>query len=175
MHCHTEIATFYGMATPPTSYGGYGGNANEKPKYAFEYPMGWKTGIAGIPMVFLRTTLLPDTINKVEKGTQGIDGRVYNPRNKQEQVFVITLSRAGEDANFALRDIDSTFAGFAGADYGLQVCLCAHACASHHARTTQDALTVATNRRSGTRTKDGQEYFDVEIDSPVRGGAACTT
>lgn len=40
-----EIATFYGMATPPTSYGGYGGNANEKPKYAFEYPMGWKTGM----------------------------------------------------------------------------------------------------------------------------------
>ncbi len=64
-----------------------------------------------------------DTINKVEKGTQGIDGRVYNPRNKQEQVFVITLSRLGEDANFALRDIDSTFAGFAGADYDLQVCL----------------------------------------------------
>lgn len=64
----------------------------------------------------------PDTINKVQKGTQGIDGRVYNPRNKQEQVFVITLSRAGEDANFTLRDIDSTFAGFAGADYDLQVC-----------------------------------------------------
>lgn len=27
---------------------------------------------------------------------------------------------------------------------------------------------MATNRSSGTRTKDGQQYFDVEIDSPVR-------
>lgn len=34
-----------GMATPPTSYGGYGGNANEKPKYTFEYPAGWKTEV----------------------------------------------------------------------------------------------------------------------------------
>jgi hypothetical protein len=34
-----------GMATPPTSYGGYGGNANEKPKYTFEYPAGWKSEV----------------------------------------------------------------------------------------------------------------------------------
>jgi hypothetical protein len=27
-----DYATFFGMATPPTSYGGYGGNANETPK-----------------------------------------------------------------------------------------------------------------------------------------------
>lgn len=75
-----------------------------------------------LPYAGVHTRRCPtDTINKVEKGTQGIDGRVYNPRNKQEQVFVITLSRLGEDANFALRDIDSTFAGFAGADYDLQV------------------------------------------------------
>jgi len=33
------------MATPPTSYGGYGGNANEKPKYSFEYPTGWKSEV----------------------------------------------------------------------------------------------------------------------------------
>lgn len=33
----------------------------------------------------------------------------------------------------------------------------------------QDALTVATNRTSGSRTKDGQQFFEVEIDSPVRG------
>lgn len=33
------------MATPPTSYGGYGGNANEKPKYQFEYPTGWKSEV----------------------------------------------------------------------------------------------------------------------------------
>jgi hypothetical protein len=40
-----EYQTLLGMATPPTSYGGYGGNANEKPKYSFEYPTGWKTEV----------------------------------------------------------------------------------------------------------------------------------
>jgi hypothetical protein len=29
-----EYAKFVGFATPPTSYGGYGGNANELPKWA---------------------------------------------------------------------------------------------------------------------------------------------
>jgi len=38
-----EFKVFYGMASPPTSYGGYGGNANEKPKYTFEYPKSWKS------------------------------------------------------------------------------------------------------------------------------------
>ena len=38
-----DYTIFYGMASPPTSYGGYGGNANEKPKYTFEYPAGWKS------------------------------------------------------------------------------------------------------------------------------------
>lgn len=50
------------MASPPTSYGGYGGNAKEDAKYTFEYPAGWKSAAP----------------NKVEKGTQGIDCRVYN-------------------------------------------------------------------------------------------------
>ena len=35
-------------------------------RYYFEYPTGWKT----------------DVINKTQKGTQGIDCRIYNPRNK---------------------------------------------------------------------------------------------
>ena len=76
-----EYTIFYGTATPPTSYGGYGGNAAEDAKYTFEYPTGWKSAAP----------------NKVEKGTQGIDCRVFNPRNKNEQVFVITFGRAGED------------------------------------------------------------------------------
>lgn len=42
VHSAGEYAKLLGMATPPTSYGGYGGNANEKPKYTFEYPAGWK-------------------------------------------------------------------------------------------------------------------------------------
>lgn len=40
-----EYATFLGYATPPTSYGGYGGNAKEAPRYTFEYPAGWKEEI----------------------------------------------------------------------------------------------------------------------------------
>lgn len=59
-----EYETFYGTATPPTSYGGYGGNADEESKYKFEYPAGWKIAAP----------------NKVEKGTQGIDCRVFNVR-----------------------------------------------------------------------------------------------
>lgn len=53
-HASAEYDKFIGYATPPTSYGGYGGNANEPPKYTFEYPAGWKQ----------------EQPNKVEKGTQ---------------------------------------------------------------------------------------------------------
>lgn len=37
-----DLTTLYGMATPPTSYGGYGGNSKEDPKYKFDYPDTWK-------------------------------------------------------------------------------------------------------------------------------------
>lgn len=37
-----ELTTLYGLATPPTSYGGYGGNVKESPKYKFDYPDTWK-------------------------------------------------------------------------------------------------------------------------------------
>ncbi|KIZ00295.1 Thylakoid lumenal protein [Monoraphidium neglectum] len=101
----SEYKTFLGLASPPTSYGGYGGNANEEPKYSFEYPPEWKSEVP----------------SKVEKGTQGVDGRVVNPKGKDQRAFVITLGRAGEDnKSFRLTDLDSTFAGFAGADYYLQ-------------------------------------------------------
>jgi hypothetical protein len=60
--CPADYEVFYGTASPPTSYGGYGGNAQEDAKYSFEYPTGWKSAQP----------------NKVEKGTQGIDCRVYN-------------------------------------------------------------------------------------------------
>ena len=44
-----------------------------------------------------------------------------------QQVFVITFSRAGEDnKSFKVTDIENTFAGFAGADYDLQVGLLGH-------------------------------------------------
>lgn len=41
----------YGNATPPTSYGGFGGNSKDKPKYKFEYPANWQK----------------KTVNKVQK------------------------------------------------------------------------------------------------------------
>lgn len=63
-HLFADYEVFYGTASPPTSYGGYGGNAKEAAKYTFEYPAGWKSAAP----------------NKVEKGTQGIDCRVYNVR-----------------------------------------------------------------------------------------------
>jgi len=140
--CSAEYETFFGTATPPTSYGGYGGNAEEDAKYTFEYPAGWK----------------PAVPNKVEKGTQGIDCRVSNvcgclfavvalsggvsyhrshennqlifitrllwlqPKNKNQKITVVTFGRAGEDnKSFRLANIETTIAGFAGADYDLCV------------------------------------------------------
>ncbi|GMH40395.1 hypothetical protein BSKO_08299 [Bryopsis sp. KO-2023] len=130
----TEFSTFYGLATPPTSYGGYGGNAIEDPKYSFVYPSAWKSA----------------AINKVQKGTQGIDCRVFNPRSKEMNAFVIALSRAGEDdKSFQLNDVDSTFQGFAAADYDIQ-----------------DAVVSAINTTKNEREKGGRKFFDYDIDSP---------
>lgn len=42
------------------------------------------------------------------------------PRNKAQQITVVTFGRAGEDnKSFRLTDIDTTIAGFAGADYDM--------------------------------------------------------
>jgi hypothetical protein len=38
----TELSTYYGQATPPTSYGGFGGNSKDPPRYKFDYPASWK-------------------------------------------------------------------------------------------------------------------------------------
>ena len=76
--------------------------------------------------------------------------RAAQPRKKREEVFVITFGRAGEDnKSFKLTDIESTFAGFAGADYDMQ-----------------DALGAATEQVLGQREVGGQTYYDVQIDSP---------
>ncbi|EFN59699.1 hypothetical protein CHLNCDRAFT_49502 [Chlorella variabilis] len=132
-----EVETFYGLATPPTSYGGYGGTSQsrqEDAKYIFQYPAGWKSEI----------------INKRDKGTQGVDCRIYNPANKLQQVFVITLGRAGEDnRSFRITNVDATLEGFAGADYDML-----------------DALGDAVMRKDEFREVDGQQYFDVEFASP---------
>lgn len=89
------------MDRPPTSYGGYGGNdPNELPKYQFDYPKTWQSVVP----------------NKVEKGTQGIDCRIIDPKNKGHRIFVITLGRAGEDrASFQLRSVAAWMRGKRGA------------------------------------------------------------
>lgn len=74
------------------------------------------------------------------------------PMYAELRAFVITLGRAGEDGKtFILRDTESTFAGFAGADYNLQ-----------------DALTSATDIVKSKRTVDGVDFYDYDIDSPGR-------
>ncbi len=67
-----QYEAFFGTAAPPTSYGGYGGNAEEDAKYTFEYPAGWK----------------PSVPNKTEKGTQGIDCRITNVRAVMSAITV---------------------------------------------------------------------------------------
>lgn len=100
-----ESKVLYGMASPPTSYGGYGGNAKEAAKYTYEYPTAWKI----------------ETVGKQEKGMVGIDSRVRNPKVKLETAFTVTFGRAGEDnKRFKLGSVEQTLAGFAGADYQLQ-------------------------------------------------------
>lgn len=129
------LETYYGKATPPTSYGGYGGNADETPKYRFDYPENWTF----------------QSVNKVQKGTQGIDARVSNPRNRNMAAFVIVLGRAGEDdKSYKVTDVEGTFQGFAGADYDIQ-----------------DAVMSATKTSKMEREIDGQQYFDYQVDSPI--------
>eukprot|EP00466_Bigelowiella_natans_P002204 jgi/Bigna1/91227/estExt_fgenesh1_pg.C_930046 len=128
-----ETSIFYGTAFPPGTYGGYDPDAKNKAVYTFEFPAGWKT----------------DPPSKVEKGTKGIDGRVFNPSvaKKGQQAFVIVLSRAGEDnKSFKLKDTESTFSGFVIADPDLQV-----------------ALENADEVKQSSRTVGGLDFFDYEI------------
>eukprot|EP00873_Tetraselmis_striata_P015948 jgi/Tetstr1/436212/TSEL_025057.t1 len=101
----SELTLYKGVASPPTSYGGYGGNAEESFKYSVMVPSSWKS----------------EVINKTEKGTQGVDCKFTNPKVKGMKVFVIALGRAGEDAKaFKITDVEGTFESFAGADYDIQ-------------------------------------------------------
>jgi len=132
----TDLVLFQGTASPPTSYGGYGGNASEDFKYQFLVPDNWK----------------PQVINKVEKGTQGIDCKFLNPDVKGMKVFVISLGRAGEDAkSFKITNVEATFEGFAGADYNIQ-----------------DALATADDITTTTREGEAKEvYYEYDINSPI--------
>eukprot|EP00798_Chlamydomonas_sp_ICE-L_P017383 gene17383-23686_t len=136
---------FIGLASPPSIYGG-SSTGYESPKYTFEYPKeGWKVA----------------TISKVEKGMQGIDSRVENKSIKSQSAFVVTLGRAGEDGkNFVLRDLESTFAGFAGADYNLQGC-------ARPDYNWQDSLIEAIDITTSNFTDEttGDIFYVYDIDS----------
>ena len=121
-------------------------------RYSFEVPNGWKNETVGkvgeratsCLSLQVMTGLTQLTSLQVEKGMQGIDTRVTNPKGKgacalqcrastgapvltlqlcaaAQQAFVVTFGRAGEDnKKFKLGDADLTLQGFAGADYDLQ-------------------------------------------------------
>ena len=58
-------------------------------------------------------------INKVQKGTQGVDSRFISPNNRDEQCFAITLARSplvfAASICISLGDVaDANFLGFRG-------------------------------------------------------------
>ena len=132
-------------------------------RYSFEVPNGWKNEVVGkvcttgVTCTLWSLWLSTPPAPQVEKGMQGIDTRVTNPKGKGahefihpasapaspravltcwvgcagQQAFVVTFGRAGEDnKKFKLGDADLTLQGFAGADYDLQV-WCLSMCSSH--------------------------------------------
>ena len=119
---------YFGEATTSSSYGGYGGNENnfDKFKYYYEIPEGW----------------VPDTVNKVEKSTNGTDSRWVNPKNKDQKVYCVTLTgynKLKEDRTGILGDL-------ALSDYNLQ-----------------DALTGADSTIVNEREENGQTYVDFDL------------
>lgn len=123
--------TYYGTAASASSYGGYGGNANKKDsaEYIFDVPQGWKER----------------QISKVEKGTNGTDAEFYNPRRKDEKVYLTYLSGFRK-----LGPRDNVLNNLALSDVNLQ-----------------DILGSAEEVKSDDLVQNGQLYYVFEIDSPV--------
>lgn len=84
-------------------------------------------------------------ISKVEKGTNGTDAEFYNPRKKDEKVYLTYLSGFRK-----LGPRDNVLNNLALSDVNLQ-----------------DILGSAEAVRSDNLTQDGQLYYVFEIDSPV--------
>ena len=140
-----ELETFWGAANPPATYGGTSRTAPDQARYSFLYPAGW-------------TEEFP---NKVEKGTNGTDSRLVK-KIKKERVYVVSLSRLGEDVGKgynAAKDLDKTLQGLAISDYNLQDAL----------NTAED---IVVNKRE---LENGQAFFDVDILSSIRYMATLTS
>ena len=140
-----ELETFWGAANPPATYGGTSRTAPDEARYSFLYPAGW-------------TEEFP---NKTEKGTNGTDSRLVK-KIKKEKVYVVSLSRLGEDVGKgynAAKDLDKTLQGLAISDYNLQDAL----------NTAED---IVVNKRE---LENGQAFFDVDILSSIRYMATLTS
>lgn len=119
---------FYGEATSSSSYGGYGGNENnfDKFKYYYEIPAGWEQ----------------DTVNKVEKSTNGTDNRWKSKSVKGANVYCVTLpgyAKLKDDREAIISDL-------ALSDYNLQ-----------------DAIIAADSFVVNDRDVDGQLYVDYDL------------
>ena len=119
---------FYGDATSSSSYGGYGGNENnfDKFKYYYDVPQGWEQ----------------DTVNKVEKSTNGTDNRWKSKKNKDAKVYSITLAGYGK----LKEDREAIISDLALSDYNLQ-----------------DAIIGADSFVTKDRDVDGQTYVDYDL------------
>ena len=119
---------FYGVATSSSSYGGYGGNENnfDKFKYYYDVPQGWEQ----------------DTVNKVEKSTNGTDNRWKSKKNKDAKVYSITLAGYGK----LKEDREAIISDLALSDYNLQ-----------------DAIIGADSFVTKDRDVDGQTYVDYDL------------
>jgi hypothetical protein len=119
---------FYGEATSSSSYGGYGGNENnfDKFKYYYDVPQGWEQ----------------DTVNKVEKSTNGTDNRWKSKKNKDAKVYSITLAGYGK----LKEDREAIISDLALSDYNLQ-----------------DAIIGADSFVTKDRDVDGQTYVDYDL------------
>ena len=119
---------FYGEATSSSSYGGYGGNENnfDKFKYYYDVPEGWEQ----------------DTVNKVEKSTNGTDNRWKSKKNKDAKVYSITLAGYGK----LKEDREAIISDLALSDYNLQ-----------------DAIIGADSFVTKDRDVNGQTYVDYDL------------
>lgn len=127
-----SFQTYFGTAASASSYGGYGGNVNKRDtaEYVYDVPQGWKERL----------------ISKIEKGTNGTDSEFYNPRRKNEKVYVTFL------AGFRrLAPRDTVLSNLALSDVNLQ-----------------DMIASADKIQAIDKTDPaGQLYYVFEIDSPV--------
>eukprot|EP00898_Chlorokybus_atmophyticus_P005830 jgi/Chlat1/6248/Chrsp44S00452 len=122
--------TFYGQAAGPASYGGYGGTERrEGARYTYDVPEAWKAR----------------AISKVEKGTNGTDSEFFNPKKKDEKVYVTSLAGVGR-----LNNINNTLQDLALSDVRLQ-----------------DFLGSADNVASSEDRNGSQLYYRYDISSAV--------